>query len=71
MKHQKNHLIWSFIGSKARQHWLWYVYNTKTGGVLAWTFGPRTDETCRGLLARLTPFNIGMITSNDSGSYAR
>lgn len=55
MKHQKNHLIWSFIGSKARQHWLWYAYNTKTGGVLAWTFGPRTDETCRGLLARLAP----------------
>ncbi|ABB62485.1 iso-IS1 ORF2 [Shigella dysenteriae Sd197] len=35
---------WSFVGSKARQHWLWYAYNTKTGGVLAYTFGPRTDE---------------------------
>lgn len=23
---------WSFVGSKARQHWLWYAYNTKTGG---------------------------------------
>ncbi|AHA63605.1 Transposase [Shigella dysenteriae 1617] len=45
---------------KARQHWLWYAYNTKTGGVLAYTFGPRTDETCRELLALLTPFNIGM-----------
>ncbi|AHA65481.1 Transposase [Shigella dysenteriae 1617] len=52
---------WSFVGSKARQHWLWYAYNTKTGGVLAYTFGPRTDETCRELLALLTPFNIGMI----------
>ncbi len=45
---------WSFVGSKARQHWLWYVYNTKTGGVLAYTFGPRTDETCRELRALLT-----------------
>ncbi|WP_210523126.1 MULTISPECIES: IS1 family transposase [Pantoea] len=62
---------WSFVGSKARQHWLWYAYNTKTGGVLAYTFGPRTDETCRELLALLTPFNIGMITSDDWGSYAR
>ncbi|AHA63117.1 Transposase [Shigella dysenteriae 1617] len=35
--------------------------STKTGGVLAYTFGPRTDETCRELLALLTPFNIGMI----------
>ncbi|SPZ78583.1 iso-IS1 ORF2 [Shigella dysenteriae] len=43
----------------------------KTGGVLAYTFGPRTDETCRELLALLTPFNIGMITSDDWGSYGR
>lgn len=35
------------MGSKARQHWLWYGYNTKNGGVLVYTFGPRTDETCR------------------------
>lgn len=34
-------------------------------------FGPRTDETCRELLALLAPFSIGMITSDDCGSYAR
>ncbi|CAD5747073.1 IS1, transposase orfB [Escherichia coli] len=62
---------WSFAGSKAQQHWLWYAYNTKTGGVLAYTFGPRTDETCRELLALLTPFNIGMLTTDEWGSYAR
>ncbi|EMO2329572.1 IS1 family transposase, partial [Klebsiella pneumoniae] len=62
---------WAFVGSKARQHLLWYAYNTKTGGVLAYTFGPRNDEICRELLALLTPFNIGMITSDDWGSYAR
>ncbi|BEO69128.1 hypothetical protein SMQE31_46360 (plasmid) [Serratia marcescens] len=54
---------WSFVGGKARQHWLWYAWNTKKGGVLAYTFGPRNDETCRELLSLLTPFNIGMITS--------
>ncbi|UCQ26955.1 IS1 family transposase [Edwardsiella tarda] len=62
---------WRFVGSKARQHWLWYAYNIKTGGVLAYTFCPRTDETCRELLALLTPFNIGMITSDEWGSYGR
>ena len=62
---------WSYVGSKARQHWLGYAYNTKTGGVLAYTFGPRTDQTCRELLALLTPFNIGMLTSDDWGSYVR
>ncbi|OZI15389.1 hypothetical protein CE195_01875, partial [Sodalis-like symbiont of Philaenus spumarius] len=25
------------VGSKALQHWLWYTYNTNTGGVLAYT----------------------------------
>ncbi|CTZ21628.1 IS1%2C transposase orfB [Escherichia coli] len=54
-----------------RQHWLWYAYNTKTGGVLSYTFGPRTDQACRELLALLTPFNIGMLTSDDRGSYGR
>jgi len=39
--------------------------------VLAYTFGPRTDETCRELLGLLTPFHIGMITSDDWGSYGR
>lgn len=36
-----------------------------------YTFGPRTDETCRELPALLTPFTVGMLTSDDWGSYAR
>lgn len=39
--------------------------------MLAYTFGPRNDETCRELLALLMSFNVGMITSDDWGSYAR
>lgn len=38
---------------------------------MAYTFGPRNDETCRELLALLTPFSIGMVTSDDWSSYAR
>lgn len=62
---------WGVVVGKAQQHWLWYAYNTKNGGVLAYTFGPRTDETCRELLALLSPFTIGMITSDNWGSYTR
>jgi insertion element IS1 protein InsB len=40
-------------------------------GVPAYTFGPRTDDSCRKLLALLTPFNIGMITSDGRRSYVR
>lgn len=62
---------WNFVGCKAQPHWLWYAYNTKNGEVLGYTFGPRNDETCRELLALLTPFNVGLITSDDWGCYAR
>ena len=41
------------LAVKALLHWLWYAYNTKTGGVLAYTLVPRTDQTCRELLALL------------------
>ncbi len=32
---------------------------------------PEPIQTCRELLALLTPFNIGMLTSDDWGSYGR
>lgn len=32
---------------------------------------PETNQTCRELLALLTPFNIGMLTSDDWDSYGR
>ncbi len=61
---------WSFVGSKARQHWLWYVYNTKTGGVLAYTFGPGLTKPVVNC-GRCLPFTIGMLTTDEWGSYAR
>ena len=39
--------------------------------MLAYTFEPQNDETCRELLALLTPFCIGMMTSDDWGRYTR
>ncbi|MEL8645796.1 IS1 family transposase, partial [Escherichia coli] len=54
-----------------RQQWHWYAYTTKSGGVLAYTFGPRTDETCRELPELLKPFSTGMITRDNRSSYTR
>ena len=39
--------------------------------MLAYSFGPRNDETCRELLALLTSFYIGIVTSNDRGCNVR
>ena len=65
---------WSYVGSKARQHWLWYAYNTKTGAVvLAYTLVPEPIFKRAGSYWHClpTPFNIGMLTSDDWGSYGR
>ncbi|CDK48138.1 transposase [Escherichia coli] len=62
---------WSFVENKARQQWHWYAYKTKADGVLAYTFGPRTDETCRELPEFLKPFSADMITRDNRSSYTR
>ncbi len=62
---------WSFVENKARQQWHWYAYKTKADGVLAYTFGPRTDETRRELPEFLKPFSAGMITRDNRSSYTR
>ncbi|MEV3841716.1 IS1 family transposase [Aeromonas enteropelogenes] len=62
---------WAYVGNKQHRHWLWYAFDTKRKRVVAYTFGPRNDETCRRLLSLLSPFQIGFITSDDWGSYAR
>ena len=62
---------WAYVGNKQHRHWLWYAFDTKRKRVVAYTFGPRNDETCRHLLSLLSPFQIGFITSDDWGSYAR
>ncbi len=62
---------WAYVGNKQHQHWLWYAFDTKRKRVVAYTFGPRNDETCLRLLSLLSPFQIGFITSDDWGSYAR
>jgi insertion element IS1 protein InsB len=43
----------------------------KTRGVRAYTFGSRTDASCRELPALLNSFNIGMQTTYEWGGYAR
>ena len=62
---------WAYVGNKQHRHWLWYAFDTKRKRVVAYTFGPRNDETCRRLLSLLSPFQIVVTTSDDWGSYAR
>src|SRR5262245_16603951 len=39
--------MWSFVGSKSQQRWLWHAMDHYTGQVLAYVFGTREDEIGR------------------------
>ena len=36
--------MWSFVGQKKDQRWLWHTIDHTTGAVLAYVFGRRKDE---------------------------
>ncbi len=40
---------WSFVGNKSNQRWLWLALNHHNSEVLAYTFGDRTDNSCKQL----------------------
>ena len=50
--------MWSFVGSKKNQRWLWHAIDRKTGEVLAYAFGRRTDAVFLELKNLLEPFGI-------------
>jgi insertion element IS1 protein InsB len=38
--------MWSFVGKKGHQRWLWHAIAHHTGAILAYVFGRRNDEGC-------------------------
>ncbi len=63
--------MWSFVGSKANQRWLWHAIDRVTGEVLAYVFGRRKDEVFLELKDLLEPFGITRFYTDDWGSYGR
>lgn len=62
---------WSYVKSKANQRWLWYALEKRSGKVLAFVFGKRSDEAFLQLKVLLSGFNIGRYYSDEWGSYHR
>ena len=50
--------FWSYIGNKENQRWTWYAIERKSGIILAWHNGRRTDESCACLMDKLSVFPI-------------
>ena len=63
--------MWSYVGSKANQRWLWHAIDQATGEVLAYVFGRRKDEVFLKLKDLLEPFGITRFYTDDWGSYGR
>jgi insertion element IS1 protein InsB len=63
--------MWSYVGKKAHQHWLWHAIDHQTGKVLAYVFGRRQDDVCLRLKALLEPFGITRYYTDGWGTYER
>ena len=63
--------MWSFVGSKKCQHWIWHAIDHNSGKVLAYAFGSRKDEVYQELAQRLKPFGINKFYTDGWGAYER
>ena len=50
--------MWSYVGKKTQQRWLWHAIDHYTGKGLAYVFGRRPDDVFLRLQALLEPFGI-------------
>lgn len=63
--------MWSYVGSKGNQRWLWHAIDRSTGTVLAYVLGRRQDEVFLDLKGLLEPFGITRFFTDDWGAYER
>ena len=63
--------LWSFVGSKRQQRWLWHAIDHHTGSVFAYVCGPREDATFLKLKALLVPFGSTHFYTDGWGAYRR
>lgn len=63
--------MWSFVGKKKNQRWLWHAIDRLTGQVLAYVFGRRKDEVFLKLKKLLEPFGIKHYCTDGLGAYRR
>jgi insertion element IS1 protein InsB len=63
--------MWSFVGKKSNQRWLWHAIDHHTGAVLAYVFGRRKDKVFLQLKALLEPFGFTRFYTDHWGAYSR
>jgi len=63
--------MWSFVGSKAHQRWLWHAIDPLRGVVLAYAVGNRADAVFVQLQKLLKPFGLVHFYTDGAGVYQR
>ncbi len=63
--------FWSYVGRKNSQRRAWYAVGRKTGVILVWHNGRRTDENCSRLMAKLSTFPVTRYYTDDWQSYRK
>ncbi len=63
--------MWSFVGSKQHQRWLWHAIDHRTGKVLAYVLATHEDAALKQLQQLLAPFSIERFYTDSWGAYKR
>jgi insertion element IS1 protein InsB len=61
--------MWSYVGNKENQRWLWHAIDHDSGKILAYTFGKRIDAVFLELKDLLAPFGITRFYTDGLGAY--
>ena len=61
--------MWSFVGDKSHQCWLWWAIDHNTKIVLAYCFGTREHKCLDELLVLLAPFKVKTLYCDDNFAY--
>lgn len=63
--------FWSFVEKKENQRWTWYAMDKKTGIILSWHNGKRTDDDFKILLEQMEGIPVSCYYTDDWGAYSR
>lgn len=63
--------MWSFVGDKDNQCWLWYAFDADRKKITGFQLGRRTDDNCEKLLKKLGNSQVLRFCTDDWDSYKK
>ena len=63
--------MWSFVGNKSNQRWLWLAIDHDSRKIIAFTFGRRKHEVFRKFKKLLKPFRIKRYYTDGYSCYGK